>query len=78
VVYTDGHENLCRIFSESIKEMRAQKVAKINGSPGWTHIFSTDGVHLTEAAGKIFVESIISDAEAFFNQEILDLAKDFK
>jgi hypothetical protein len=46
-------------------------VAKIDGLPDWTKVFSTDGVHLLEAAGKVFVEAIISDAKGFSNQEIL-------
>ena len=74
--YTDGHGNLCKIFDETIKEMRAQNVAKINGPPSCTQVFAADGVHLTETAGKLFVESIISEAEVFFKQEIIDLEKE--
>jgi hypothetical protein len=60
--YTDGHGNLCKIFNETIKEMRAQNVAKIDGPPSCTQVFAADGIHLTETAGKLFVESIISEA----------------
>jgi hypothetical protein len=74
--YSDGHGTLCKIFNDTIKEMRAQNVAKIDGPPIWTQVFSPDGVHLTEAAGKFFVESIITEAEVFFKQEIIDLEKE--
>ena len=36
-------------------------------------MYTTDGVHLTEPAGKVFVEAVINEAEAFFKQEIVDL-----
>jgi hypothetical protein len=31
-----------------------------------------DGIHLTEAAGKVFVAKLISGAEAFFKEEVVD------
>jgi hypothetical protein len=74
--YSDGHVTLCKIFNDTIKEMRAQNVAKIDGPPGWTQVFSLDGVHLTEAAGSFFVQSIISEVEVFFKQDIIDLEKE--
>ena len=67
--YSDGHGTLCKIFNDTIKEMRAQNVAKIDGPPSWTQVFSPDGVHLTEAAGNFFVK-------VFFKQEIIDLEKE--
>ena len=74
--YEEGHASLCKFFSESIMAMGSQNVAKIDGSPVCTQIFERDGVHLTEAAGKIYVESLISGAEAFFTEEVIDLEKD--
>ena len=76
--YTDGHEALCKSFLKKIKEMKLHNVARVDGSPGWSQIFVNDGVHLTEAAGKVFVETIILDAEAFFSQEIIDVEEDGK
>jgi hypothetical protein len=72
--YSEAHANMCKQFTNTIKEMKAQNIAKIDGLPGSSQVFNTDQVHLTEAAGKVFVETIISDAEAFFNQEIVELA----
>jgi hypothetical protein len=55
--------------------MGVQNVAKIDRSPGWSQVFEKDGIHLTEAADKVFVESLISGAEAFFTEDIIDLEK---
>jgi hypothetical protein len=41
-------------------------------------VFGSDGIHLTESAGKIFVETIILNAEIFFKQDIIDLEVDVK
>ena len=74
--YMDTHENMCRIYGEIIKAMNLKNVAKIEGSPTSSQVFGNDGVHLTEVAGKVFVETIISNAEVFFKQEVIDLEED--
>ena len=74
--YTELHEDMRKLYTDSIKEMGVQNVAKIDGSPGWSLVFTTDGVHLTEPAGKVFVETVIAEAEAMFNREIVDLTQD--
>ena len=56
--------------------MGVQNVVKVDGSPGWSKVFESDGIHLTEAAGKVFVENLIMGAEAFFSEEIIDLEKE--
>jgi hypothetical protein len=71
--FMDLHEDMCKFFADNIKDMRAQNVARIEGSPGWTDVFTTDKVHLTEPAGKVFVEAILTEVESFFSQEIVDL-----
>ena len=38
--------------------------------------FEPDGVHLTKAAGKIFIESILSSAESFFDATFVDLEEE--
>ena len=48
-------------------------MARVDGPPGCTQVFTSDGVHLTESSGKVFVETIISNSEFFFKQEIIDL-----
>jgi hypothetical protein len=41
-------------------------MSKIDGSSVWSQISKNDGVHLTEAAGKVYVESLMANAEAYF------------
>ena len=76
--YMEEHENICKYFGETIKEMRIGNVARVEGTPGCTQVFTSDGVHLTEASGKVFVETLIQNSEIFFNQEIIDLVDDGK
>jgi hypothetical protein len=64
------------VCSTKNKPSDLQSVAKIEGSPTWSQVFGNDGVHLTEASGKVFVETVISNAEVFFKQEIVDLEED--
>ena len=74
--YEESYETLCGMYYNHIKSMGLQNVAKVDGSPGWSQVFEKDGIHLTEAAGKVFVEGLISGAEAFFNEEVVDLEKE--
>ena len=76
--YMEEYENICKYFGETIKEMRIGNVARVEGTPGCTQVFTSDGVHLTEASGKVFVETLIQNSEIFFNQEIIDLVDDGK
>jgi hypothetical protein len=56
--------------------MDIPNVAKIDGSPVWSQQFKSDGSHLTAASGKVYVESLIADAEAFFTEVLIDLEKE--
>ena len=47
--YTDSHAKLSKMFCESIKDMKIQNVAKVDGIPGWSQILFVDGVHLKVA-----------------------------
>ena len=55
--YEESYESLCHLYRESIKAIGLQNVSRVEGSPGWSQIFENDGVHLVEAAGKVFVEN---------------------
>jgi hypothetical protein len=74
--YEESFETLCGIYYNHIKAMGVQNIAKIDGSPVWSQVFEKDGIHLTEAARKVFVESLTSGAEALFTEEIIDLEKE--
>ena len=71
--YSENYATICGLYCNSIKAMGVRNVAKINGSPESSQIFESDGVHLTESAGKVFVENIIAGAELFFKEEVIDL-----
>jgi hypothetical protein len=74
--YRESHETLCGMYYNHIKSMGVQNVAKIDGSQGWSQVFEKDGIHLTQAAGKVFVENLISGAEASFKEQVVDLEKE--
>ena len=56
--------------------MSMPNVAKIEGSPVWSQQFESDGTHLTESAGKVFVENLIANAQTFFTEVLIDLEKE--
>ena len=74
--YEECFGALSSYYLESIKLMDIPNVAKIDGSPVWSQQFESDGTHLTAAAGKVYVESLIADAEAFFTEVLIDLEKE--
>jgi hypothetical protein len=74
--YTEEHETICKYFNQTIKDMRVQNVARVDGPPGCTQVFTSDGIHLTDSSGKVFVETIISNSECFFKQEMIDLSEE--
>jgi hypothetical protein len=71
--YTEGYDTLCRMYQENIKTMGAKHKARIDATPVWLQLFEKDGVHLTQLAGKVFVKAIIANAEASFNEEVIEL-----
>jgi hypothetical protein len=71
--YKDNHKTICGIFINNIRAMGLRNVAKIDGSPEWSQIFEKDGVHLTESAGKVYVENLLAGADNFFREEVIDL-----
>jgi hypothetical protein len=74
--YEECHESLCELFRDNIKAKGKQNLSKIDGSLAWSQVFENDGVHLTEASGKFYVESLISGAEAFFTEVVINLEKE--
>jgi hypothetical protein len=56
--------------------MGLPNVTKIEGSPVWSQQFESNGTHLTENTGKVFVENLIANAEAFFTEVLIDLKKE--
>ena len=71
--YEECHESLSGLFCNSIRAMGLPNVSKLEGSPAWSQIFESDGVHLTESAGKVYVENLIANAEAYFTEILVDM-----
>ena len=74
--YKHQHRKFFDFFIDSIRAMGLRNVAKIDGSPEWSQIFENDGIHLTESAGKVYVENLIAGAESFFREEVIDLSEE--
>jgi hypothetical protein len=51
-------------------------LAKIEGSPVWSQQFESDRTHLTENGGKVYVENLMANTEAFFTEILTDLDKE--
>jgi hypothetical protein len=51
-------------------------LGKIDALIQVSQTFEPDSVHLNPTSGKLFVNAILFNAEAFFNAEVIDLDKD--
>jgi hypothetical protein len=74
--YQQNYDNIITAFNESFGFMKLNNVTRIEGIPQGCQQFEADQVHLTEAAGKIFVEGLLTEAEKFFKAPLVDLASE--
>ncbi len=74
--YQQNYDNIITAFNESFGFMKLNDVTRIEGIPQGCQQFEADQVHLTEAAGKIFVEGLLTEAEKFFKAPLVDLASE--
>jgi hypothetical protein len=74
--YQQHYDDTITAFNESFDFMRLNNVSKIVGIPQGCQQFENDQVHLTPAAGKIFIEGLLTEAEKFFKAPLVDLAED--
>jgi hypothetical protein len=65
-----------KMIDDKIINQKMKNVSRTDAISVASQQFATDGVHLTAAAGKIFVEGILTASEDFFNAEEVDLTKD--
>ncbi len=72
----DITDKLMAGIKDIVTRNKAARVSGVWCSPASAQDFEVDGVHLTEPSGKIFVDTIISGAEAFFNAPLVDIAED--
>ena len=71
--FTEGYDAFGVKIGEGIRLMNCHNVSKIEGPIKMSQIFETDGVHLTETSGKVFVNALLYHAEALFTAEVIDL-----
>ena len=76
--FTEGHDAFCRKLGEGIRTMDRQNVGKIDGPIKMSQTFENDGVHLTVSAGKVFVNALLYNADAFFNTDVINLEEEME
>ena len=76
--YTDCHDTLCKELGTGIRMMDKLNVGKIDGPIKMSQVFEKDGVHLTPSSGKVFVNTILYNAGAFLNTEVVELNEDME
>jgi hypothetical protein len=71
--YTNCYDEVCKHHEEGIKSMGVNNVTLIDSVTKMSQKFTSDGVHLTEEAGKNFVDSLLRASLTFFGAEFVDL-----
>ena len=71
--YTENHEAFCKRIGEGIGAMGSMNIEKIDALIQVTQEFESDGVHLNPMSGKLFVNTILFNSDAFFNAQIINL-----
>ena len=74
--FTEGHEAFCRKISEGIRLMDLGNVGKIEGPIKMSQVFEDDGIHFTKTSGKVFVNAILYNADAYFTAEVINLEEE--
>ena len=74
--FTKGHEAFCKKIAEGIRIMDLGNVGKIDAPIKMSQIFEQDGVHLTPTSGRVYVNALLYNADAFFSAEIVNLGDD--
>ena len=71
--YTNCYDEICKHHEDGIKSMGVNNVTLIDSVTKMSQKFMWDGVHLTEEAGKNFVDSLLRASLTFFGAEFVDL-----
>ena len=66
-------EIICKEVREVISTSGLQNVSRCDVMPRASQQFEEDGVHLTDASGRIFVEGMLEAAEKIFGAQFIDL-----
>ena len=71
--FMDCHEAFCKDLGEGIRVMNRSNVGRIDGPIKMSQLFEQDGVHFTPSSGKVFINTLLFNADAFFNAEVINL-----
>ena len=74
--FMDCHEAFCKDLGEGIRVMDKRNVGKLDGPIKMSQVFESDGVHLTPASQKVFINTLLFNADAFFNAEVINLEEE--
>ncbi len=61
--YQNMYNGIVHTFQEVISGLRLSNLTRVEGIPEGCQQFEPDQIHLTEAAGQIFLEGILSKSE---------------
>jgi hypothetical protein len=71
--YQKNLDDVQRTIKEGIESMRMDNVSRIEGIPEGCQQFEQDQVHLTQAAGDIFIEGLLTNSEKFFTAPVVTI-----
>jgi len=74
--YQDNIQEVKACMEEGINRLKLDNVSKVECISSITQQFIPDGVHLSDASGKGFLDFILGQSEAFFNSSRVDLTAD--
>ena len=71
--YSENHEDICKAIEDGINKMNLTNLGKIGGMSRMSQQFEDDEIHYTANAGLVFLDTILTAAEAQFGAELIDL-----
>jgi hypothetical protein len=72
--YDSAHEMIKELHKEGANKLGLTNISRVDVISRASQQFEQDGVHLTNASGKIFVGGILNEAEKIFKATFVDLA----
>jgi hypothetical protein len=71
--YSENQEDICKAIEDGINKMNLTNLGKIGGMSRMSQQFEDDEIHYTANAGLVFLDTILTAAEAQFGAELIDL-----
>ena len=74
--YEASYDDIRKYVSDGVKKLNLDNTTSIVAISRASQSFTRDGFHLTEAAGEIFLEGVLSQAKSFFGAKTYTLDDD--